>query len=361
MNDLPKVTLYSTVGGSDKVYCLEIVAQGDGYVVNFANGRRGGTLQHGTKTSSPVPLAAAQKAYDKVYKEKTGKGYTLGEGEQAFSGTDNSGRVSGHLPQLLNPISREEMIALAHNPAYLFQEKHDGNRVTIRKTGGKVEAVNRKGLTIGFPKGVETEALTLGGDFILDGEMIDQCFYAFDCLKHPEAGDVRDRCVKDRYAWLQQVIFSLKGLADGDLTAIFLVEAAFTTKDKLALFERVEKQGREGVVAKLISAPYEIGRPNSGGNWLKFKFRHSATVIVSKVNSQRSVGMAVIGEKGETVEIGNVTIPANANIPNAGDLIEVSYRHANVGGSLIEPVYHALRTDIDQTECVIGQLKFKDA
>ena len=51
-----RVTLYYREGSSDKVYQAAIEPAGDGFVVNFAYGRRGATLTTGTKTSSPVDL-----------------------------------------------------------------------------------------------------------------------------------------------------------------------------------------------------------------------------------------------------------------------------------------------------------------
>jgi bifunctional non-homologous end joining protein LigD len=356
---LPKVTLYCTLGGSDKVYCLEIAASGSGFVVNFANGKRTGTLQTGTKTTSPVTMEAAQKIYDKVYREKTGKGYTEGEGDRAFTGTDKAGRVSGLLPQLSREISREEMEALILDPGYMFEEKKDGNRVMIRKDGSTVEAINRTGLTIGFPKEVETEISTLGGKLILDGEMVGDTFWAFDCLFSPMEGDITGKDAEGRLGSLLSVVSVLDGFSTGGLKNVAAIKAAFTTKDKRELFDRMEREGREGVIAKLISASYEAGRPAKGGPSVKFKFRDSATVIVKKVNLQRSVGMCVLDETGAEVEIGNVTIPANQAIPAPGDLIEVTYRHANRGGSLIEPSYCGPRTDIARAEATLDQLKFK--
>ena len=65
------VTLYYREGSSDKVYQCAIEPSGDLFVVNFAYGRRGATLQTGTKTSSPVDYEMAKGIYDKVVGEKT--------------------------------------------------------------------------------------------------------------------------------------------------------------------------------------------------------------------------------------------------------------------------------------------------
>jgi hypothetical protein len=56
-----RVTLYYRQGSSDKVYQAAIEPKENGFIVTFAYGRRGGTLNTGTKTSSPVDRSTAQK------------------------------------------------------------------------------------------------------------------------------------------------------------------------------------------------------------------------------------------------------------------------------------------------------------
>lgn len=64
---------------SDKVYHLSLEAAGPLYPelwrVHFAFGRRGTTLQTGTKTKTPVSYGDARRTYEKVLAEKTGEGY----------------------------------------------------------------------------------------------------------------------------------------------------------------------------------------------------------------------------------------------------------------------------------------------
>ena len=71
------ITLYFRAGGSDKEYqaCVE-QSNGEFCVVNYAYGRRGSTLQTGTKTTSPVPYARAKQIFDALVQSKTSKGYT---------------------------------------------------------------------------------------------------------------------------------------------------------------------------------------------------------------------------------------------------------------------------------------------
>ncbi|MEA3188176.1 MAG: bifunctional non-ous end joining protein LigD [Chthoniobacter sp.] len=57
---MESTTLYYRQGSSDKVYQASIEQDHGGYVVNFAYGRRGTTLQTGTKTQSQVNLETAR-------------------------------------------------------------------------------------------------------------------------------------------------------------------------------------------------------------------------------------------------------------------------------------------------------------
>jgi bifunctional non-homologous end joining protein LigD len=116
---------------------------------------------------------------------------------------------------------------------------------------------------------------------------------------------------------------------------------------------------REGLVFKRVDAPYTPGRPNSGGNQIKHKFVASLSAVVARVNSKRSVELHLMGEAGWVV-CGNVTIPANRSIPAPSQVVEVRYLYAfKESGVLFQPVYLGLREDVNETECLTTQLKFK--
>src|SRR5271154_6565052 len=130
---MENITLYFRQGSSDKIYQAAIEAKDGGYVVNFAYGRRGTTLQTGTKTQAPVDYAAAKGIYDKLVKEKTSKGYTAGEDGTPYQHTDKESRDSGLRPQLLNAIDEADVERLVCDDEYCAQEKHDGRCVLTRK------------------------------------------------------------------------------------------------------------------------------------------------------------------------------------------------------------------------------------
>jgi bifunctional non-homologous end joining protein LigD len=92
---------------------------------------------------------------------------------------------------------------------------------------------------------------------------------------------------------------------------------------------------------------------------LKHKFVATLSAVVAKVNQRRSVELQLIGPDG-WVKCGNVTIPANHNIPQASQVVEVRYLYAfKESGILFQPVYLGPRDDVDDAECLTSQLKFK--
>ncbi|MEO6848018.1 MAG: WGR domain-containing protein, partial [Chthoniobacterales bacterium] len=110
---MESITLYYKEGASDKIYQANLEAKDDGFIVTFAYGRRGSTLNTGAKTSNPVPYESAKKIFDKLIKDKTAKGYTPGEDGTPYQHTDKADEASGVHCQLLNPIEE------THIPRYL--------------------------------------------------------------------------------------------------------------------------------------------------------------------------------------------------------------------------------------------------
>src|SRR5262249_5772544 len=66
-----------------------------------------------------------------------------------------SRQPSGLLPQLLNPIDEKEAARLIADIAWLMQEKKDGHRMLIRKTGDTIQAINRAS-TFRWPESTTT-------------------------------------------------------------------------------------------------------------------------------------------------------------------------------------------------------------
>ncbi len=347
-------TLYYREGSSDKIYQVAIEPKGELFVVNFAYGRRGATLQTGIKTSSPVDYQTAKNTYDKLVREKMAKGYTPGENGAPYQHTDKADRATGILPQLLNPIDYMEAKRLLRDAAWCLQEKFDGKRMLLQKQGEQVTAINRKGLAIGFPSSIGISAQKITYDFIIDGECIGDVFYAFDMLEW-QGEDYRPKSYQRRLVSLSEI------LNRPDVTQIEFVETATDAANKERLFNHLQAEEREGAVFKRLDAPYAPGRPASGGPALKHKFYATLSAVVSKVNAQRSIELRLLGQDGWH-PAGNVTIPANHRVPKVGVVAEIRYLYAHrASGCLYQPTYLGLRSDIGVEECMRSQLKFKAA
>jgi bifunctional non-homologous end joining protein LigD len=349
-------SLYFSDGASDKVYHAQVIGDdASGYMVQFQYGRRGSTLQAGTKTATPVTLPKAQQIFDKLVKEKTAKGYSTGIDGTPFAGTENAGRVSGVSLQLLNPISREEAHVLIQDDAWGLQQKMDGERRCVI-VDGDVVGVNRKGLTVALPQPIADAARRcLPKGTVIDGEQIGDTLWAFDMLRY-DGKDVSHLSYRMRHAALLDAIPGAMSKKD-PLRVVGLYE---TTQTKAAVFDRLEETGAEGVVFKRLNSVHTPNRPATGGDQLKLKFVESATVKVIGMNDgARSARMGLFDAVGNLVDVGSVTIPANAPVPSNGELIEVRYLYAYMGGSLFQPVYVAARTDLDDPAATLAQLKYK--
>ena len=344
-----KIALYFREGSSDKVYQAAIEPKENGWMVNFAYGRRGSTLTSGTKTSTPVGRIEAEKIFERLVAEKMKKGYRQGESETSY--TVACEENTGILPQLLNPMSEEEVEMLLDAPNWLMQEKKDGKRLLLKKEVGVVTGINRRGIACGIPENILQDSRALPGDWLLDGEIVGTVYHVFDLLEHD--GSYRRHPLKERLVAL------LNLLASGQAPWIRFVAPITGRPMKRRFLENCREEGLEGVVFKRIDSPYIPGRPNSGGDQRKYKFVQSASVVVTGKNGKRSVKMGLLdGER--MVGAGNVTIPPGEIIPEEGAIIEVRHLYAfPESGCLFQPVYLGERDDITLEECTVGQLKFK--
>jgi len=353
---LPKASLYFTGGGSDKEYHAEVVAKDGGYVCNFRYGRRGSSMTCGCKTPAPVDFEEACKVFSKLVKEKTSKGYSPEEGGVAYQSPELAGRKTDFVPQLLNSITEEDAMRLIHDDEWVAQEKYDGERRAAHATSDEAVGMNRKGLAVPLPLPVVEQLRERSsniGTFRVDSESIGDKLYVFDLLI-----DRGESCKKLGLGFLERMTLarqSVSGCAN-----IIAIPVAIGTKEKQALFDRVKANKGEGLVFKRRNAPITEGKPNSGGDMLKFKFVERATVQVGSISgTKRSIGIDLFDEEGEVVHVGNCTSTCNYDIPNLNDLVDVDYLYAYRAGSLYQPVYRGVRTDLDVSACSTSQLKYK--
>jgi bifunctional non-homologous end joining protein LigD len=357
MKSIERTSLYYSEGRSDKEYHAEIVEVADGHVVNYRYGRRGASLTCGTKTAVPVGLAQAKTIYDRLVKEKTAKGYTPDAAGSPYQGPDHTQVKSGFLPQLLNPISEAQARRLIEDEDWGAQEKMDGERRAAHVEKDQAYGSNRKGLIVPLPLALADELQSLyaqNGALLFDGEMIGDTLWVFDLLRKGRMLQALPWRVR-----MQQADEAVQGFRH-----LQALPVAVTTDAKRRLWNTVKAAKGEGIVFKRLSSPVTAGRPNGGGDWLKYKFTASATCYVMDVNpGKRSVKIGLLDNgalKRQTIlPVGNVTIPPNHTVPTAGAIVEVEYLYAYPGGSLYQPVYRGIRMDRDIEACTPHQLKYK--
>lgn len=346
-------SLFFKDGSSDKEYHVQIVPTEDHrFVVNFQYGRRGSALQTGTKTPTSVLQAEAEKIFIKLVNEKIRKGYVEGPGGDSGSVPSESFAKSVEVvfaPQLLNEI--EDPQVYIDDDDYVAQEKFDGERRPIISTAEGVIGINKKGQAVPVSKAI-VDSLPDYSSITIDAEIIGDTIYAFDIVES-NGGNYVSMPLVQRLTVLEasRVLFGKQ---------IVVVETAYTKKEKQAMFDRIKAENGEGIVFKKKDAPYTPGRPNSGGSALKFKFHKTATfIVVGSTPGKRSVGLEMIDKDGHMQFMGKVTIPPNKEIPTTGDIVEVRYLYAFLGGKIFQPFYLDKRTDADITDCNMKQLIYK--
>jgi bifunctional non-homologous end joining protein LigD len=377
---------------ANKEYHLQLFKNIHGsYDVLAQWGRRGGTLQYGSKIMG-VPLDKAQKVFDKTRDEKLGKGYVpdpdsavnvipvsvLGHEEPQTSkapvqepatiqehvegsfkrkirvqwgeGTVGEAEIKEprYIPQLLNPIDESEVEKYLLNDAWGGQEKKDGVHVQVKIINGplyqSMKVFNKKGKEIPFIKDWLNE---FGHACLLDGEKIGDYYHVFDILDF-RTDNLRLSGYEERHEILSKLEF---------LSKFKLVPLSIGYEAKKELYERLLKEKKEGIVFKKLNAKYVPGKAHS--DMFKFKFYSEASVRVREGRpGKHSVGIEVI-DNGVWIPVGNVTLPPSIPKMPVGTIIEVRYLNYQEGGALYQPNFKEIRTDTDPEECLKSQLKHK--
>jgi len=407
MTTIQEVSLYFCEGTSDKEYHLQLQQVSGGHIVSFQYGRRGSALNEGTKTDSPVTLDKAQKIFNKVRDEKLGKGYqeqsgtstprtTYAPAAAAPRATAPAARSSTgfssvprrvidwaddgdtqvfvpvpegttsleaqpddviFIPQLLNVIEEADIETYLQDDRYGAQEKKDGRHQPFQKHAGEVIVTNKKGKSIGFPEALK-DAIDTNKDLLVDAEIIGTKFHAFDLLE-ANGEDLRGLGYEARYEALK-TLFSLHTF---NSQTVSLVPLAVGTKAKRALYNKLKKEEREGIVFKLLDAPYSPGKAHAAMWKCKFYAELSARVCAGR-EGKRSVGVELLQTglqfEGSWKFMGNVTIPPNKDVPAVGSIVEIRFLYVDgPNGSLYQPFYKELRDDVDESECLMSQVKYK--
>lgn len=366
MDNELNVTLRFTQGSSDKIYKaslerLEKDADNCGWVVNFAYGRFGKALKAGTKTAKPLSYEKALKAYDKLIEGKVAKGYVcIGTTGRDFKVVTNA-KATGWLPQLLNRVYNKDLISVFADfaPEVYVQIKHDGERRGIIVSPEGIVPANRRGLeTTVEPAVMDSLEKLVGGTSlrcIIDTEDMGDHLVIFDVTLPPPYG--AELGFTDRSDLLHVFWKKLQNLGITNIL-VDLPQKMLNYTSLVAFIEKARYNKEEGVVIRDGQGLYIPGKPNSGGPTLKIKFVESATCIVESVHpTKRSIGLGMYPQG--THQVGNCTIPPNYDIPEVGDLVEIEYLYAYREGSLYQPIYRGVRTDLNPEAAGEVQLKYK--
>lgn len=350
--------LFFREGSSDKVYNVHLAEGVGGWDVRFQNGRRGKTLREGVKIEG-APYAAALKVYEKTVSSKIRGGYTEQETGVAFSSAELAGEVTGFRPQLLNEVTEEEALALG--PDWLVQEKHDGERRGAMFEDGVATYANRRGLAVGVQAPIDAAFRRLSelvGPLTLDTEDMGDHLVIFDVTRHFMIGPGAP--FRERAAVLAHLDKTIQNIG---LFEQLRVDVPTPLPDfiRLGAHGSFRRAGAEGFVLRHADGVYTPGRPSSGGEALKVKFWAEATCRVTPGrDGKRSIGLELQdGVEGPWVPVGNVTVPANQSVPDAGSLVEVRYLYAQPGGALFQPVLKGPRSDLTEEAAQMVQLRYK--
>ena len=119
---IKSTTLYFQEGTSDKEYHIQLRELMPGrFIVNFQYGRRGGPLQSGTKTTTPVSLQEAEMIFEKLKHEKERKGY-----HEGMAGGGKISDLDSTTQSLINEIID-------------YLEKEFGGKVTASRMTGSMK------------------------------------------------------------------------------------------------------------------------------------------------------------------------------------------------------------------------------
>jgi len=272
-----KESLYFNNGSSDKEYHVEMLPQGNGFVVNIAYGRVGSTMQTGTKTVAPVTQVEAQKIFDKAVNAKLAKGYV-----------QSGAAVVPQKPKGIAPMLCQKMLpndAAKLSNDWVIEPKFDGVRAVIRD--GRLWCRRGNDITHKFPEFVGLDKMKQ----TYDGEVIAQS---------GEFNDVSGRVhMKDKFAIgllakkspARFMAFDLPD-AQGDNVSrrqmlvqtkcpVWLeISEQFPISEFYDLWQEILENTQEGVVVKRNDTMYVEGKRASG--WRKVKAFLETTAVFTK-------------------------------------------------------------------------------
>lgn len=228
---------------------------------------------------------------------------------------------------------------------WAMQQKIDGWRMILSCGSEGVKTFNRNGEPLECPENIKEYFSVFTVDWTFDGELLDGIYYIFDLLAVP-TGSVTSWPLSRRYEMLNM----LSNKFDGPIELVPLI-----TENKQEKFDEIKSNDSEGVVFKLLSAPY-AGKRTS--NFLKYKFVNQVDcVVIDKgFNSKENFVLGLFDGKG-FVDVGKCSsLTGDGPKVKVGDVVQVTTLYVTEGNRLYQPVKPQLRYDKSPQDCTLDQL-----
>lgn len=263
-------------------------------------------------------------------------------------------------PELLQDATDAMVQRLLSDPNWAWQEKENGDRRLVERGGERVVDYNRhaergKGLSPNVVAALKKHPLH---QFVIDGEFVTHVnkYFVFDAL---HLGD--HNIVNERYRTRLDYIHAA---FDGFHPDIVVIPSAFTPEDKVALFERLQKERGEGFVMKDLRAPY---RPSNKQGTLRFNYRYKFVktldaVVIGDTKERddkgmlkNSVRLGLFMPNGFLKDICGAT-KKSSYVLKPGDVVELAYLYGTGTLDVVQPRILKLRDDKSAQECTIDQI-----
>jgi bifunctional non-homologous end joining protein LigD len=294
---------------------------------------------------------------------------------------------------MLASLSKE----MVSGPEWVYEEKYDGIRAVTYRDGDRVRVLSRTGqdLTAGVPKIVEALRALADDDFVLDGELVvfDEAgvsrfqllqrradprlrvvYVVFDCLRS-RGRDLPRRTLEERRKRLLELIPARSGP---------LMPSRRLPRDGERALATARAKGWEGIIAKIVTSPYEPGVRSRA--WLKVKVRGESEFVIGGYTppqgSRAEFGALLVGlyDRGQLRFTGKVgtgytqetlrdvgaklrdlrtDAPPFDPAPRISNAVwvkprlvaQLAYAEWTADGKLRQPAFLGLRTDKKPEEC----------
>jgi len=261
------------------------------------------------------------------------------------------------IPMLARVVTLTTVDRLMEDGMWVVQPKLDGERVLIEVTDGAVSVLNRAGQ----PKAKNVSEAMLApfralteGRWVFDGEIIGRTVHLFDLAA---AG----RYVSERSGFTTRhanLVIIVDALVDPSDPAVRVLTYSEDSDAKRNLLDRAEIDGKEGVIFRHITSPYEPGNRSEGLVKWKFLKEVDAEVVQVGKGGKANAVLAVYDHDGKQVVIGQVSTLGRSGVV-VGAVVEVAFLYITNAAHpvLFQPRIVRVRTDEKTAaECSIDQL-----